>query len=309
LDVFERLARAEGSVHGVDPADVHFHEVGALDAIADVVGVCAAVHALNLTEVSASAVTLGSGHARGEHGIVPVPGPAVLALLAQVRAPVHGGPVPLEMTTPTGAALLASLVTRWGPLPPVMVTATGYGAGTRDPAELPNLVRVVLGEALRTEPAEPTYGDPPGTAVLLETNVDDLDPRLWPAVIARLFATGASDAWLTPIVMKKGRPAHTLSVLVPADRAQDVRRCIFEETSTIGLREQVVGKRALDRRESTVTVAGQPVRVKLAMLGGAVLNAQPEYEDVAAAAAALGLPVKAVLARANAAVHAAGLVP
>jgi uncharacterized protein (TIGR00299 family) protein len=305
LDVFARLARAEGTVHGVDPQDVHFHEVGAIDAIADVVGVCAALHALALEQVSASAVTLGSGHVRGEHGVIPVPGPAVLALLTDAGAPVQGGPVALEMTTPTGAALLASLVTRWGPLPAMTVTGVGVGAGTRDPEELPNVVRIVLGEPAAADPGS----GPPDTAVLLEANVDDLDPRLWPPVIARLLALGASDAWLTPILMKKGRPAHTLSVLVAHERAQEVRRAVFVETSTIGLREHVVGKWALDRRSSSVDVGGQPVRVKVALLDGTVLNAAPEYEDVAAVAAALDLPVKAVLARATAAAHAAGLLP
>ncbi len=303
-DAFARLARAEGAVHGVDPEDVHFHEVGALDAIADVVGVAAAVQALAADRVLASPVALGSGRARGEHGVIPVPGPAVLALLADAGAPVEGGPAAHEMTTPTGAALLAATVTGWGALPALTVTAVGVGAGGRDPVEVPNVLRAVIGEAYETVPAE-AYG----RVLVLATNVDDQDPRLWPAVLARLLAAGASDAWLSPILMKKGRPAHTLSVLVGAERADAVRRVIFTETSAIGLREHPVGKVALDRAEVSVQVAGRPVRVKLASLGGVVVNAQPEHADVVVVAAALDLPAKVVLARAVAAAGSAGLLP
>jgi uncharacterized protein (TIGR00299 family) protein len=290
LDVFSRLAAAEGAVHRVPPDEVHFHEVGALDAVADVVGVAAGLHALGLVELQGGTVSLGAGTTRGAHGPLPVPAPAVLALLQGV--PVQAGPVPYELTTPTGAALLAATVTRWGPLPAMTVSRVGVGAGRRDPAEVANVLRLVLGT-----PASA----PPGTALLLETNVDDLDPRLWPAVLSRLIAVGASDAWLTPILMKKGRPAHTLSVLCDDDVADAVRREVFCETSTIGMREQRVGKRALERTETFVAVGGQRVRVKLAWLDGRVVNAMPEWEDVAAAAAALGRPGKVVLQEAQAA--------
>ena len=283
LAAFERLAAAEAAVHRVGAEDVHFHEVGALDAIADVVGAAAGLHALGLSRLTASTVSLGSGSTRGAHGPLPVPAPAVLELLA--GAPVTAGAAPYEMTTPTGAALLATVVDAWGELPPMTVTRTGMGAGGRDPAEVANVLRLVVGE-----PSEAA-----GTAVLLETNVDDLDPRLWPGVLQRLLDVGASDAWLTPILMKKGRPAHTLSVLCTEQVLLDVRRVVFTETSTIGLREQRVGKHALSRSESTVDVDGQRIRVKVAVHEGRVVNANPEYEDVAAAAAALGRPVKDVL--------------
>jgi len=305
LDVFARLARAEAAAHRVAPDRVHFHEVGALDALADVVGVCAGLHHLGLTALTASQVTLGSGTARGEHGPIPVPGPAVLALLAEAGAPVHGGPAPFEMCTPTGAALLAAHVTGWGGLPPMTVRTAGYGAGARDLAELPNVVRLVLGE-----PAVP--GAPraqPDAALLLEANVDDLDPRLWPPALAALLAAGASDAWLSPIVMKKGRPAHTLHVLTRAEAAPGVRAAIFAHTSTIGLRESTVTKHALDREICQVEVEGRAIRVKIARLAGRTVNASIEYEDVAAAAIALGVPAKVVLARATAAAEQAGLMP
>jgi uncharacterized protein (TIGR00299 family) protein len=301
-DVFARLARAEAGVHRVDPDEVHFHEVGALDALADVVGDCAGLHHLGLTSLTASRVTLGSGTAHGRHGVIPVPAPAVLALLSTAGAPVHSGPVAAEMCTPTGAALLAAHVDQWGPMPEMTVRATGHGAGGRDPAELPNLVRLVLGEPA---PAGRAIDE----ALLIEANIDDLDPRLWPPAIAALLAAGASDAWLTPIVMKKGRPAHTLHVLTPVDDAATVRTAIFTHTSTIGVRESTVAKHALERRHCTVNVGGQEIRIKVAELAGAVTNAAVEYEDAAAAARELGIPVKVVLARAAAAAQDAGLTP
>ncbi len=294
LDVFARLARAEAGVHRVAVDDVHFHEVGGLDAIADVVGGCAGLEALALTGLTASTVTLGSGTTRGAHGPLPVPPPAVLALLTGV--PVQAGPVAKEMTTPTGAALLAASVASYGPLPPMSLLRSGSGAGGRDPEEVANVLRLVLGEPVAAAAALPA-----ATALLLETNVDDLDPRLWPGVLQALLATGASDAWLTPILMKKGRPAHQLSVLCGPAELGAVREVVFRETSTLGLREQVVGKTALARAERTVEVDGRRVRVKLGLLGDEVVNAMPEWEDVAAAAAALGRPAKSVLRDAHAA--------
>ena len=295
LAVFERLAAAEGRVHRVEPESVHFHEVGALDALADVVGVVAGFEHLGLERLAASPVTLGSGSARGAHGVVPIPGPAVLELLR--GAPVTAGSVAKEMCTPTGAALLAARVEEWGALPPMRVTTVGTGAGGRDPEELPNVVRLVLGEPA----ADASTSNP----VVLESNVDDLDPRLWPGVLDALFEAGASDAWLTPIVMKKGRPAHTLSALCRPDAVPAVQAAIFAATSTIGLRMVPVGKTALERTTSSVEVLGGRVGLKVAVHGGRVVNVSVEYEDVAALARATGLPVKEVLRAATAAAEAA----
>ena len=299
LAVFERLAVAEGRVHRVEPESVHFHEVGALDALADVVGVVAGFEHLGLDRLSASPVTLGSGSARGAHGVVPIPGPAVLELLQGV--PVTAGPVAMEMCTPTGAALLAARVDEWGALPPMRVRRTGTGAGGRDPEQLPNVVRLVVGEPA----AEAT----PSSPVVLESNIDDLDPRLWPAVLDALFEAGASDAWLTPIVMKKGRPAHTLSALCAPDAVSAVQAAVFRTTSTIGLRIVPVAKTALERISSSVEVLGGRVGVKVAVHDGRVVNVSVEYEDVAALARATGLPVKEALRAATAAAedaHPAG---
>jgi uncharacterized protein (TIGR00299 family) protein len=294
LAVFERLAVAEGRVHRMPPEDVHFHEVGALDALADVVGVVAGFEHLDLAELTASPVALGSGSARSAHGVVPVPAPAVLELLTGV--PVVGGAVPAEMCTPTGAALVAARVDSWRTLPPMVVERIGTGAGGRDPVQLPNVVRLVLGT-----PHEPGPSGP----VVLEANIDDLDPRLWPGVLDALFAAGASDAWLTPIVMKKGRPAQMLSALCPPDAVRAVEAAVFATTSTIGLRIVPVGKRALERTVATVEVLGGRVGVKVARTDDRVVNVSVEFEDVAALAGRLGLPVKEVLRAATAAAEAA----
>ena len=286
LDVFGRLAAAEAGVHRTSAEQVHFHEVGALDAVADVVGSAAGLHDLALTGLSAGPVVLGSGTTRGAHGPLPVPPPAVLALLS--GAPVLAGPVAREMTTPTGAALLAATVSSYGPLPPMVLRRTGTGAGGRDPAEVANVLRLVLGDA--AGPASATED-----GVVLEANVDDLDPRVWPGVLQALLDAGAGDAWLSPILMKKGRPAHTLHVLCSPERTAAVQDVVFRETTTLGLRAQRVVKHVLTRAERTVDVDGRRVRVKLGLLGGEVVNAMPEWEDVAAAAAALGRPAKLVL--------------
>ncbi|MGW7683313.1 nickel pincer cofactor biosynthesis protein LarC [Kribbella sp. NPDC054772] len=292
LDTFGRLARAEAAAHGVDPETVHFHEVGALDAIADIVGVAAAAVSLGLERVVVSTIALGGGtQVRGQHGGIPIPGPAVLHLVAEAEAPVIGGTAPYEMTTPTGAALLATLADEYGMMPPMRVSTTGVGAGGRDPVEVPNILRVIVGEST----------DRPATELVYETNVDDLDPRLWPQILAKLLAAGAADAWLTPILMKKGRPAHTLSVLVTGKNAAAVRRVILTETTAIGLREYPISKHAADREFTTIKLDGTSISVKIARYDGQVVNVQPEYDDVVAAATELGQPVKLVLARAIAA--------
>jgi uncharacterized protein (TIGR00299 family) protein len=312
--VFERLAVAEATVHGSDPLDVAFHEVGALDAIADVVGVCAGFSWLargsapevegrgapatshEASEVVVSRVAVGSGSVRGAHGTLPVPPPAVAELLRSV--PSYAGPPgapEMELCTPTGAALLTTLATGWGPQPAMTVESIGVGAGGRDPEGHANVVRIFVGSSERFDSSSSSG------SVLLESNVDDLDPRVWPQVIATLLEAGASDAWLTPILMKKGRPAHTLSVLVHVDRAADVRAAVFRHTSAIGLREIILAKHALEREMAQVEVDGQRIDVKLARHDGVLVNAMPEYDDVVRTAAALGRPVSDVLADAVAA--------
>jgi uncharacterized protein (TIGR00299 family) protein len=288
--VFTALAEAEASVHGTTVDDVHFHEVGALDAIADIVGVSAGFYALGLEEVHCSPIAVGSGTIATDHGLLSVPPPAVVALLQGI--PTYAGPAETELCTPTGAALLTYWVTSWGPQPPMAVSAVGTGAGGRDFPSHANVLRLLMGE--------PTEVARERRTVVLETNVDDLDPRLWPRVLALLLERGASDAWLTPILMKKGRAAHTLSVLVRSDRLDEIRGTIYEETTAIGMREHAVDKHELARDFRTVGVGGHDIRVKIASSNGTVVNVQPEYDDVVAVATALGRPAKSVLAEASA---------
>ncbi len=285
-DVFRALAAAEARVHRVAVDDVHFHEVGALDSIADVVGVVAALDSLDVDRLVCSPIALGGGRAGTEHGPIPVPGPAVVELLRAHDAPGFGGPVDMELATPTGVALMVTLADAFGPLPELRPELVGAGAGAADPDGHANLTRLVVGTPV---PASPVR------EVVLEANVDDLDPRLWPGVLTALMEAGAADAWLTPVVMKKGRPAYTLSVLAAPDRVDALERVMLTHTSTIGLRRYAVDKVALPREIAEVEVYGETVRVKLARLDGEVVTATPEWDDVARVAATKGLPEREVL--------------
>lgn len=302
--VFRTLADAEAAVHRVSADDVHFHEVGALDSIADVVGAVAGLHRLDLGRLVSSPIALGGGRVRAAHGSLPVPVPAVLELLRAAAAPSIGGPIERELATPTGVAIVVTLADGFGAMPALAPEVTGAGAGAADPPGHPNLLRLVVGSSVGSSAASPTGPTLPAAepACVLEANVDDLDPRLWPGVLAQLLEAGADDAWLTPILMKKGRPAHTVSVLSPPDRVDAMARVLLTHTSTIGLRRHQLDKLPLPRESVEVDVLGATVRVKVARLDGAVVNASPEYEDVARVAAESGMAEKAVLA---ATIHAA----
>ena len=300
LATFGRLADAEATVHGTAAAEVHFHEVGALDSIADVVGVCAALELLDVASLSAGPVALGSGRTRTAHGDIGVPVPAVVQLAAGRRVLAGGRG---ELATPTGMALVVSLGERDEDLPALVLDGSGAGAGTRDDPDRPNLTRVLLGTG--AGPAA-TAADP---VVVLEANVDDLDPRLWPGVLDRLLAGGALDSWLVPILMKKGRPAHTLAVLVHPHRVDALRALVFTETSTLGVRASSWTRTALPRGWVDVQVDGAPVPVKVGHRDGRVVRATPEFDAVDQLAARTGRPVPDVLADAAAAASALGLVP
>ncbi|WP_040494570.1 nickel pincer cofactor biosynthesis protein LarC [Ilumatobacter nonamiensis] len=294
LSTFRRLAEAEATVHRTDVDDVHFHEVGALDSIADVVGVCAGLVDLGLEELHCSTLSLGSGMTRGAHGPIPVPAPAVLELMRGV-GPVASGPAPFESTTPTGAALLAEWVTSWGSMPDLTVDTIGSGAGTRDSDVVANLCRLVVGERSESTAVSVPAGD---VVVQLDANVDDLDPRMWPEAITTVMSAGAVDAWVTPIVMKKGRPAHIFSAMcAPAD-VEAVSAAIFRETTTIGLRRHVLDRDVLDRTASVVMVAGHAIRVKTAERSGEIVNRSVEWDDVVRASRALGRPLKEIVSEA-----------
>ncbi len=289
LATFRALAEAEGHLHRRPPETVHFHEVGALDAIVDVVGTCAALEVLGVDSVASSAVADGTGTVRAAHGELPVPVPAVINLLA--GAPTYGLPIARELTTPTGAALLAANVVEWGPMPAMTITASGFGAGTADLGDRPNLTQVVLGT--RSASVAGGAGQP---VVLLETNVDDVTGEVLAHTLGALLDAGAHDAWLTPIVMKKGRPAHTVHVLADPAAADALRAVLVAETGTLGVRGLTMQRWPQAREFGEVEVDGHVVRVKVS-----AGRAKAEHDDAAAAARALGLPLREVVRRAEAA--------
>ena len=292
-DAFRRLAEAEARVHGTTPEEVRFHEVGALDAIADICGVALALEDLAVDHIVVSPVPAPRGFTAADHGRLPLPPPATLEILQGTGAALYGVDLDVELVTPTGAALLATLADEFGPLPEMRLEAIGYGAGKRDIAEIPNLVRVLVGEAV----ASPAYA----TVSLIETNLDDLSPELVPDAAQACFAAGALDVWATPVQMKKGRPGIVLSALArPADEKK-VAEALLRETSTLGLRIAQLRRWELDRDERTVEVAGESVRVKIGRLDGEVINVAPEHDDCAEVAARTGQTVKSVWAAAFAA--------
>ncbi len=284
--IFDTLAAAEGAVHGIEPAEVEFHEVGALDAIVDVVGVAAALHSLGIDRLVAAPIAMGYGTTRSAHGVLPNPPPAVARLLAQRAVPVIGVDTPMELATPTGVAILVAMAESFGPLPSMTVEATGYGAGTADPAGRPNVVQVLVGTA-----AEESTTPAPGREVVeLESNVDDVTGEVLAHTISSLLAAGALDAWATPIVMKKGRPAHTVHALVEPHDVQRLAALILDETGSLGIRAATVTRWPQRRVHVTVDIDGHPVRVKLAGH-----RAKPEHDDALAAAVALGRPLRDIL--------------
>ena len=293
--VFRRLAEAEGQVHGQPPEEVHFHEVGAVDAVVDILGACLALERLAVDEVVCSELPMGHGTVHCEHGELPLPAPAVAAMLPGV--PVRPVDVEGETVTPTGAALVTTLADRFGPMPSMTVETVGVGAGSREYPGLPNVVRAFVGSA-----ADPA-GTPQTGNVVVESNVDDLDPRVLPVVIARLLESGALDAYVTPLVMKKGRPGHLITVVAPEQAVETVVDLILRETSSLGCRTYPVTKYHLQRRMETVATPWGPVPVKVAIAGNAALRRVPEFEACAELARTAGVPVRDVLAAAGGAVE------
>ena len=292
--VFGRLAAAEGRLHGLPPEEVHFHEVGGLDAIVDVVGTCLALESLGVGSVRSGPVALGTGTVRGSHGLLPNPAPAVVELL--VGAPVRGAAREEELTTPTGAALLAALAESFGPLPSMKIRSSGYGAGSRDLDGRANVLQVVIGDLETEAPAEiPLHQD----LVVLEANVDDVTGEVLAHTVGALMSAGALDAWLVPVVAKKGRPAHVISVLAEPGTVSRLATVLMQETGTLGFREHFVSRSALIRQSLEVEVSGERVRVKA---GPYQLKA--EHDDCARAAAHLGLPLSEVARQAEQAARA-----
>lgn len=285
--VFDRLAEAEGVAHGVDPKDVHFHEVGVVDSFIDVVGGVLGCYLLNATRVTASPINVGAGSIQTSHGLLPVPGPAVAALARGV--PIYADGPRCELATPTGVALLRTLASEFGPLPRMRSMAVGYGAGDHDPDGWPNVLRLFVEE-------EPTSAaNQTERMIQIETNLDDLSPQTYDYIMEQLFQVGAVDVVLAPVVMKKSRPGILLSCLATEGRTNAVIEVLFQETTTLGVRLHEVRRRVLTRRFVPVTTQGGVVRMKVAEVGAGWEKAAPEYEDCKAIAQRTGHPLKTVM--------------
>jgi len=291
--VFRRLAQAEAKVHGSTPEEVHFHEVGAVDSIVDIVGVCAGMAMLGVERIVSSPLPMGSGYVDCAHGRFPVPAPAVVELMK--GRPTRDCPETGELTTPTGAAILVTLAEAFGPMPPMTVEAVGYGAGARQGERTPNVVRVVLGRPCEEAGAEAD------SVWLLEANLDDATGETLGATTRSLFAAGALDVWLTPVTMKKGRPGVVLACLAEDAALAALEDTIFAETTTFGVRRRRVVRTKLAREHVEVQTPFGPVRVKVGRRGGRIVTALPEYDDCLRLAEAKGAAFRDVYEAARAA--------
>jgi uncharacterized protein (TIGR00299 family) protein len=288
--IFTRLAEAEARVHGSTVEEVHFHEVGAVDAIVDVTGTVIGLGLLGAEAVHVSALPVGGGFVDTAHGRMPVPGPGTAELLRGF--PVVDTGVRAELVTPTGAAILTTLATGSGRMPAMTLERIGYGAGTADLPDTPNVLRCLVGQAAETGELE--------TIVQVETTIDDMTPQLYEPLMDRLFEVGALDVTLTPVIMKRSRPGIVLSALCPPERVGDLSRVLFEESSTIGVRWTEMSRARLAREMVTITTAYGALPAKVSRLGGRIVTVTPEFADVVRIAREKSLPVREVLEQARA---------
>jgi uncharacterized protein (TIGR00299 family) protein len=292
-EIFARIAEVEADLHGTPIERVAFHEVGAFDSIADIVGASAAIAWLAPASIGSAPPVVGSGRVRIAHGLVPVPAPATAELLRGIPILAEGEG---ELTTPTGAAILAAVVDAFGPPPPMRVHAIGYGAGTRELADRPNVLRVMIGEPI----GQPQH-TPSNAVTVIEANIDDMSPELVAPLFDALLAAGALDVWSTPILMKKGRPAIQVAALAAPAALSEVRRAFFRSSTTLGVRMHTTDREVLPRSFADVETAYGRVRVKLAAIDGEVIGVHPELEDCRRRAAAARAPVREVMSAAAAA--------
>ncbi|MDP2682344.1 MAG: nickel pincer cofactor biosynthesis protein LarC [Deltaproteobacteria bacterium] len=283
ISIFFNLAKAEAKVHGCKVDEVHFHEVGAVDSIVDIVGTAIGMEQLEMENVYASPLPLGSGWVETAHGRMPVPAPAALELLRGV--PVIPSPVKSELTTPTGAAIIKTIAKGFGNMPQMKMEKIGYGIGTRDFEQIPNILRIVTGEGSGGQEK----------LIMIETNIDDMNPQIYDYLMTRLFKKGALDVFLTPIQMKKGRPAVLLNVLCNEDKKAQVMDIIFEETTTIGIRTYEVNRYCLERDTKQVSTPYGKMHIKISQKNGKPINIQPEYEDCRKIAEKKNVPLKKVM--------------
>ncbi|MCZ6801222.1 MAG: nickel pincer cofactor biosynthesis protein LarC [Nitrospirae bacterium] len=287
LTAFDYLAEAEGAVHGVEPAKVHFHEVGVIDSFVDVVGGILGCYLLGIDTISASPVNLGSGFIKVAHGTLPVPGPAVAYLAQQI--PVYSSGPSHEMTTPTGLSVLKTLTKDFRPLPSMTPSKIGYGAGNSNPDHWPNVLRIFIADS------QSHHIPNIDRIAQIETNVDDMNPQLYETVMDHLFSAGALDVTLTPVIMKRSRPGIILSVLTPLSHVDAMTHVLFQETSTLGVRVQEVSRHILPRTMSSVRLKDGIVRIKISNHGSNRSKITPEYQDCKAVAAKRGRPVREVM--------------
>ncbi len=292
--IFETLGAAEAKIHNADIETVHFHEVGAVDAMVDIVGAAVGAEALDVDEIVCSPLNVGGGTVKCAHGTLPVPAPATVELLQGV--PVYSSGIQLELVTPTGAAIVKTLASRFGTFPQMKIEKTGYGAGTRDIPGHANVVRITIGEATGSGLAAKTKQD---TITVLEANLDDLNPQVFGYVLDRLFEEGALDVFGVPVQMKKNRPGTLLTVLSKPEDAAKLTQIIFTETTTLGVRQRQEQRSILNRHWVPVATPWGEVRMKIASMNGRVTNYAPEYEDCRRIAAEKHVPLKAVMQEAT----------
>jgi pyridinium-3,5-bisthiocarboxylic acid mononucleotide nickel chelatase len=293
LKMFERLAEVEGKLHGKPAAEIHFHEVGAVDAILDIVGACVGLERLEIEELTCSPLNVGGGQVETAHGTLPVPAPATAELLK--GAPIYSSGVEGELVTPTGAVFVATLASGFGPMPPIKVEQIGYGAGSRDYPRHPNMARLFVGERAEISSFEPRIPSPRQVVTVIEANVDDMSPQLYGYLVERALDAGALDITCASIQMKKNRPGLEISILCAPERAEALAQLLFEETTTIGLRLHDAGRLVLEREMVNVETPYGTVRVKIARRGGKVMNVAPEYEDCQRLAVEKSVPLKEVI--------------
>ena len=287
--LFRRLAEAEGAVHDMPVDRVHLHEVGAVDSIVDIVGAVFGMEWLGADRIVASPLNVGSGTVHCAHGVFPVPAPATARLLQGV--PIYSDGVRTELTTPTGALLVTGYAESFGAIPPMRVSSIGYGAGDKDFAAHPNVLRLLVGESDSAGPTEPI--------VAIECEIDDMNPQLFGPLMDRLYAAGAHDVYYAPVQMKKNRPGTVVTVIAAPQRRDALSAVLFTETTTIGVRYQEMQRERLQREVRTIETAVGPIRFKIASRGGHVVNAAPEFDDCARAAAERGIPIKEIQALAT----------
>lgn len=290
LNIFQHLAEVEAKVHGTTPEKIHFHEVGAVDAIVDIVGSVIGLEHLGITEIIGSPVNMGSGTVHTAHGKLPVPAPATVELLKNI--PIYSSSITIELTTPTGAAIISTLAASFGPLPQMTISRIAHGAGNKDLPGQPNVLRLMIGE--------PVSAYEEDTSIVIESNIDDMNPQLYGHLIDTLMSKGAHDVYLTPIIMKKGRPAILLSVLTDKPKSAEILDTIFRETTSIGVRIQEVGRKKLNREVREIETSYGKIRIKISKRVDEIMTVTPEYEDCRKLADEKQVPLKTVMDEAKA---------